>query len=157
MTTLFEAGYITLYYRKDNYIRSLAVIIGEVLEVDSDGVGENMSARVKVMMNVCKPLRRIQRFSNKERKVSMVEIKYERLPTFCYAYGSLGHIERDCERVLGEKNRGEIMRITVDITIDGTHLYEKYKVTLLIAMGTYTNFQLFQLAFDVVEEESTDS
>ncbi|XP_057248848.1 uncharacterized protein LOC125494674 [Beta vulgaris subsp. vulgaris] len=42
------------------------------------------------------------------------------------------------------------------ITIDGTHLYGKYKGKLLIAMGTDANFQLFPLAFAVVEEESTE-
>ncbi|XP_057247564.1 uncharacterized protein LOC130589931 [Beta vulgaris subsp. vulgaris] len=41
------------------------------------------------------------------------------------------------------------------ITIDGTHLYGKYKGKLLIAMGTDANFQLFPLAF-AVEEESTE-
>ncbi|XP_057247563.1 uncharacterized protein LOC130589930 [Beta vulgaris subsp. vulgaris] len=39
---------------------------------------------------------------------------------------------------------------------DGTHLYGKYKGKLLIAMGTDANFQLFPLAFAVVEEESTE-
>lgn len=43
------------------------------------------------------------------------------------------------------------------ITIDGTHLYGKYKGTLLIAMATDANFQLFPLAFAIVEEESGDS
>ena len=38
------------------------------------------------------------------------------------------------------------------ITVDGTHLYGKYKGTLLIAMATDANFQLFPLAFVIVEE-----
>ncbi|XP_021748513.1 uncharacterized protein LOC110714318 [Chenopodium quinoa] len=43
------------------------------------------------------------------------------------------------------------------ITIDGTHLYGKYKGTLLIAMDTDANFQLFPLAFAVVEGETGDA
>ncbi|XP_021753616.1 uncharacterized protein LOC110718989 [Chenopodium quinoa] len=43
------------------------------------------------------------------------------------------------------------------ITIDGTHLYGKYRGTLIIAMGTDANFQLFPLAFAVVEGENNDS
>lgn len=43
------------------------------------------------------------------------------------------------------------------ITIDGTHLYGKYKGTLLIAMGTDANSQLFPLAFAIVESENGES
>jgi len=43
------------------------------------------------------------------------------------------------------------------ITIDGTHLYGRYKGALLIAMASDANFQLFPLAFAVVEGENADS
>ena len=43
------------------------------------------------------------------------------------------------------------------MSIDGTHLYGKYKSTLLIAMGCDENNQLFSLAFSVTEGENTDS
>lgn len=32
----------------------------------------------------------------------MIEFKYERLPTFCYACGMIGHIERDCINIPDE-------------------------------------------------------
>ena len=37
------------------------------------------------------------------------------------------------------------------LSIDGTHLYEKYKGTLLIAIGYDSNNQLFPLAFAITE------
>ena len=37
------------------------------------------------------------------------------------------------------------------LSIDGTHLYEKYKGTLMIAMGCDGNNQLFPLAFAITE------
>ena len=43
------------------------------------------------------------------------------------------------------------------ISIDGTHLYGKYKGKLLIAMGCDGNNQLFPLAFAITECENTDS
>ncbi|RVW91315.1 Serine/threonine-protein phosphatase 7 long form-like [Vitis vinifera] len=43
------------------------------------------------------------------------------------------------------------------LSIDGTHLYGKYKGTLLIAMGCDGNNQLFPLAFSITEGENTDS
>ena len=43
------------------------------------------------------------------------------------------------------------------LSIDGTHLYEKYKGKLLIAMGCDRNNQLFPLAFSITEGENIDS
>ncbi|XP_056695147.1 uncharacterized protein [Spinacia oleracea] len=43
------------------------------------------------------------------------------------------------------------------ITIDGTHLYGKYKGTILIAMSVDANNQIFPLAFAIVEGENGDS
>ena len=43
------------------------------------------------------------------------------------------------------------------MSIDGIHLYEKYKGTLLIVMGYDGNNQLFPLAFAIIECENIDS
>ena len=43
------------------------------------------------------------------------------------------------------------------MSIDGTHLYGKYKGKLLIAMGCDGNNQLFPLSFAITEGENTDS
>ena len=37
------------------------------------------------------------------------------------------------------------------LSIDGTHLYGKYKGTLMIAMGCDENNQLFPLEFSIIE------
>ena len=42
------------------------------------------------------------------------------------------------------------------MSIDGTHLYGKYKGTLLIVMGCNVNNQLFPLAFSITEGENID-
>ena len=43
------------------------------------------------------------------------------------------------------------------MSIGGTHLYGKYKATLLIAMGCNGNNQLFPLTFAITEGENTDN
>ena len=43
------------------------------------------------------------------------------------------------------------------MSIDDTHLYGKYKGTLLIAMGCDGNNQLFLLTFSIIEGENIDS
>lgn len=63
--------------------------LSDVMEVDT-------SARVCIFMDVKKPLRRVQRVSVKQGVSALIEYKYERLPTFCYGCGLIGHIERDC-------------------------------------------------------------
>ena len=40
---------------------------------------------------------------------------------------------------------------------NGTHLYEKYKGTLMIAMGYDGNNYLFPLFFALIESENIDS
>ena len=43
------------------------------------------------------------------------------------------------------------------LSIDNTHLYEKYKGTLMIQMGYDGNNQLFPLAFAIIEGKNIDS
>ena len=43
------------------------------------------------------------------------------------------------------------------LTIDGTHLYGKYKGTVMIVMGCDGNNQLFPFAFALTEGENVDS
>ncbi|KAL2902909.1 Gag-Pro-Pol polyprotein [Bienertia sinuspersici] len=49
------------------------------------------------MLDRHKPLRRLQKIRNKRGETCWVELKYERLPFFCYICGVMGHIERDCQ------------------------------------------------------------
>ncbi|KAL6319670.1 hypothetical protein AAG906_026724 [Vitis piasezkii] len=43
------------------------------------------------------------------------------------------------------------------LTIDGTHLYGKYKGTVMIVMGCDGNNQLFPLAFALIKSENVDN
>ena len=81
--------------RSEKHIRLVAGGVGEVVEVDTDGVVWDTSARVRVIADVSKPLRRMQTITTSKGS-ALIEIKYERLPTFCYGCGIIGHIERDC-------------------------------------------------------------
>lgn len=69
--------------------------MGDVVEVDSDGVVWDTSARFRVIVDVSKPLRRMQTISTSKGS-ALIEIKYERLLAFCYDCGVIAYIERDC-------------------------------------------------------------
>ena len=87
---------LPMAYRTQKYITLIVSSMGEVLEFDSDGIVWDKSARIRVLLDVTKPLKRVQRISLKKGDPVTVEIKYERLLTFCYVCGIIGHIERDC-------------------------------------------------------------
>lgn len=49
-----------------------------------------------ILLDVTKPLRRVQRIALKRGDSAMLATKYERLSMFCYMCGTIGYIERDC-------------------------------------------------------------
>lgn len=68
--------------RTEQRVRMIDGGIREVLEVESDGIVWDKSARVKIPFDVTKPLHRIRQVRAKDGNVVMVEVKYERLPSF---------------------------------------------------------------------------
>lgn len=47
--------------RLETYVRLIGGCMGEVIEVETDGIGWEKSARVKVCIDVSRPPRRIQK------------------------------------------------------------------------------------------------
>lgn len=56
---------------------------------------------------------------------------------------------------LGRQPKGSV--VAKHISIDGDHLYGKYKGTLLIVLGVDASNRLFPIPFVVVEGENKDS
>ncbi|MBA0602688.1 hypothetical protein Gorai_002859, partial [Gossypium raimondii] len=63
---------------------------------DRDG-GWTEFMRLKVMINILKPLRRVVKLIDNEGMETIGVIKYERLPDFYYTCGLIGHSFRTCE------------------------------------------------------------
>ncbi|KAK4424714.1 hypothetical protein Salat_1665000 [Sesamum alatum] len=55
------------------------------------------TVRIRININVTKPLKRALRICSKSGEESMIRFSYERLPNFCYLCGKLGHISRFCD------------------------------------------------------------
>lgn len=64
---------------------------------------------IKVEVNVIVPLRRWKKIKIGNGASTLVDFKYERLQTFCFIYGKLGHPERFCD-IPYNSNEGEITR-----------------------------------------------
>ncbi|KAK6163170.1 hypothetical protein DH2020_000034 [Rehmannia glutinosa] len=72
--------------------------IGTFLEVQTDSTGSVVGKflRIKVEIDIQKPLCRVIQLDEKFQK-RLIGIKYERLPDFCFHCGKLGHILKDCD------------------------------------------------------------
>lgn len=70
--------------------------------------------RIRVEIPIDKPLRRGGNITNAEGDRVWINFKYERLPTFCYIFGILGHDDKHCHMSqsdgLKEKQYGDWLK-----------------------------------------------
>ncbi|KAL2944945.1 Gag-Pol polyprotein [Bienertia sinuspersici] len=85
--------------------------LGEFMTMDkSDVIGINKSLRIRVKVDVTKPLQKTIGLKTKQGVVE-VTIKYEKLPVFCYICGLLGHGEKDCDEAYANQKFSENLRV----------------------------------------------
>lgn len=95
-------------YRSDEIVKALVGNMGEILEIEEDVLGIGRYRRVRVMMDVTKPLRRYRKLKDKRGRELHVDFAYERLPFFCFACGIMGHSERYCHVVPEEEKQEKL-------------------------------------------------
>ncbi|XP_023929268.1 uncharacterized protein LOC112040617 [Quercus suber] len=106
--------------------------IRRVLEVDKQAMQANQAKflRIRVEVPIDKPLRRGGYFKNEEGGRCWIDFRYERLPTFCYICGILGHDEKHCHlnpmEQHSERQYGEWLKAEGAVKSDGER--EKMKV-----------------------------
>lgn len=81
--------------------REIGGKIGRVMEVDKQSWQTDQAkfVRVRVDLPIEKPLRRGGYITNMARERCWVSFKYERLPTFCFTCGEIGHDDKHCSVV----------------------------------------------------------
>ncbi|XP_058784267.1 uncharacterized protein LOC131659014 [Vicia villosa] len=90
---------LPLMLRSETMAKKLGGIVGTFEEMDIKEAHRNgRFLRIKVMVNLKEPLKRGTVVTFKEKKIR-VHFKYERLPTFCFVCGRIGHQIKDCEAV----------------------------------------------------------
>jgi 14-3-3 protein epsilon len=77
----------------------LANYIGSFVEYDKNNGSSfwRQYMRVRVKLDVCKPLKKDTKVMNKEGQWCTVNFKYEKLGIFCFVCGIMGHSENKCE------------------------------------------------------------
>lgn len=58
--------------------------------------------RVRVLINMDKPLKRRMKISRSKEQWYWANFKYERVPTFCFICGVIGHSEKFCHKLFDE-------------------------------------------------------
>uniref|UniRef100_A0A803NE16 CCHC-type domain-containing protein n=1 Tax=Chenopodium quinoa TaxID=63459 RepID=A0A803NE16_CHEQI len=85
--------------RSSRVAHEIGNCIGECIDVDeSDPLCWDEFMRVKVMVNINKPLRRGMKIAVEDGCAKWIGFKYERLGDFCYYCGRIGHTDKDCEQ-----------------------------------------------------------
>ena len=77
----------------------IAMKIGPVekLELDDQDRAWGAYLRAKVQINITKPLMRgVSIFSTKRQVKEWYEVRYEKLPNYCYSCGIIGHSSVEC-------------------------------------------------------------
>lgn len=66
------------------------------MKVDFDEFVWDTFVRVRVLFDIFKFFRRVQRIRDKKGNIVAVDFKYERFFIFCFICGIVGYIDRDC-------------------------------------------------------------
>ncbi|KAL5839078.1 hypothetical protein ACOSQ4_011686 [Xanthoceras sorbifolium] len=77
----------------------LGGLVGTVIEIDGGQNGDCVGKflRVRVLIDVTKPLKRGLRFEVGDGEMCSALLCYERLPNFCFFCGCMGHLLRECQ------------------------------------------------------------
>lgn len=85
-------------------IRSSMGTVEEV-ETNEDGVRWGKYLRVRIILDLNKPLSRGRKLQLNGKSV-LIEFKYERLPRFCFFCGCIRHVRNGCLKRSETRNRG---------------------------------------------------
>ncbi|CAI9757017.1 unnamed protein product [Fraxinus pennsylvanica] len=98
-------------FRSERILIHIGNYIGAFLSSDSNNFSGGWKAflRIRVLMDVRLPLKRRMKLRKPGGEWIWVTFKYEKLPTFCFICGIIGHADSSCEKFY-EAQGGEIER-----------------------------------------------
>lgn len=89
-------------YRSDAILQAVGNFIGTLVKTDERNFDGTMHVfyRIRVVIDVSKPLKKGMRLKRDNGDWAMIEFRYERLPTFCFVCGLIGHGDKFCPKAL---------------------------------------------------------
>lgn len=109
--------YIPFGYMNNEWGEVMAGRVGKVLklEVDANGKAWGPFLRAKVQVDINKPLLRcVTVFSEKKQRADQFDVRYEKLPNYCYLCGILGHSSVVCLNP-AERDENGILPYGIDL------------------------------------------
>lgn len=87
----------------------IASRLGHVMDIDDECAYLDNYRRVRIFMDITKPLCRFQNIKGRDGKIVRTDIAYERLPFFCFLCGVNGHNDRDCDNIEDGCDQEQVM------------------------------------------------
>ncbi|XP_019171083.1 PREDICTED: uncharacterized protein At4g02000-like [Ipomoea nil] len=96
-------GFPTMYASPD-FLAKIGEYVGSFIAADPLNFGGAWKSyhRIRVRLSVSSPLKRRMRLKHRDGTIQWITFKYERLSTFCYCCGILGHSDKFCKTVYEE-------------------------------------------------------
>lgn len=94
-------------FLSENILKSVGESMGKYIRSEAktfEGAWKPF-VRIRVSVNIEKPLKRRMRIKREGDNWSWMNFKYERLGTFCFVCGILGHSERECSVVYANPDK----------------------------------------------------
>lgn len=84
----------------EKLLKAIGDYVGGFIHTDTNALDGNWKVflRIRVTIDVSKPIRRRMKLKKPGGEVFWVEFKYERLPTFCFVCGIIGHNQKFCPK-----------------------------------------------------------
>ena len=91
-----------LWYKSDEGVKPIAKSLAQCMEIEEDFLDIKPFRRVRVLVDIMKPLKRFQMIHAKGNNTVKINFKYKRLQHFCFLCGLMCHTEKHCSNVEDE-------------------------------------------------------
>lgn len=100
---------LSVGFNSEFILKCIGNYIGRFLKADTKNFQSiwRQFMRIKVALNVHKPLKGQMRIKKQGGEWVWVKFKYERLPSFCFYCGIIGHSEKFCEKLFDNAGTAE--------------------------------------------------
>lgn len=100
---------VPLRYVNETMAKLMGNYIGIFISYDTRNKNEVWEdfMRVRVKIDVRKPLKQYKMFIKRDGSTAKIRFMFERLPSFCFVCGIIGHFEKQCKVAYGLDSKGK--------------------------------------------------